>query len=334
LEARAAGAIRIPHVTRLDQATLIVRDTGVIDTAQLTDLTEATLTADGAEPDFGALSNIHNTSVTATRGGVARLTTVAAVDNSSTTTWEADDAGSLVDLSSVTEVVLAANQRLYVNAYRGGKIDLRQVGVLSTGEVRVLADGVGSLVDLTGLSGFIGEGGSQSSLRATSSGVILLGEEAFLLANVSIEIQPGNPVLPATLARTPALTLYGRPWHSYWVETRDRRSAESPWVFFARVPMTTTLQVIAPVAPPNMAFQVREFIADLPILDIFDAPGQQVQLVLYGTPSRAYEIQSVSGADAGLPWQPGDVATMTNSFRIFAPIPAPGTQQLFRAKQR
>jgi hypothetical protein len=56
--------------------------------------------------------------------------------------------------------------------------------------------------------------------------------------------------------------------------------------FAARVPLTTIFQTFALAPPPNTAFRVWEFVADLAILDLNRLSRTNVQLVLYGTPPR------------------------------------------------
>ena len=334
LEAQTGASILIPNVTQLERAGLRIDDTGLITTAQLNLLTNVDLTVDGAAPNFGRVTNIDDTSVTALNGGVARLTNVVRVvlgENSAT--WKAEDPDSLVDLSGLARVAVSYYERLTVQADNGGKVDLRRLESLSTGCVRVLADGAGSQVDLSGLSSFISVGNSASSLTAQNSGAILLGDQAFLLSNVNINIAAGNPVLPPTVVASSTLSLYGQPWHSYWVEKRDTLQPDSPWVFATRVPLVSALQAVAAKPPPNIEFRVWEFVADPPMLDLFGANGNQARMILYGMPNKSYQILSGASLASGATWQPGAVAAMTNAFRIFAPMPATEPWQFFRAKE-
>ena len=150
-----------------------------------------------------------------------------------------------------------------------------------------------------------------------------------------MNIPPGNPVLPPTLIASPTLTLYGKAWHSYWVERRDTSVPGSSWVFAARVPLTSSFQAFAPAPPPNTAFRVFEFVADPPILELWPQPGQQVQLVLYGAPAKTFELQTTNT----LPKLPTTwsfyetTGTMTNSFRIFPPFTPSNPRLFYRAKE-
>jgi hypothetical protein len=192
--------------------------------------------------------------------------------------------------------------------------------------VAILADGVGSVVDLQSLSGFVMTG--QGSLVAQNYGTILLSNGPFLLANVSINI-PGNVIPPS-----PTLTLYGQAWHSYWVDKRDTSSPDSVWIFAARVPLTNAFQVFAPAPPPHTAFRVKEFVADPSILDLNREGGGQVQLVLYGAPPKTFVLLSSASLGDTANWQPGASVTLTNPFRIFPPMLATNTTFFLRAKEQ
>jgi hypothetical protein len=154
-----------------------------------------------------------------------------------------------------------------------------------------------------------------------------------LLCNVAINIPPGNPVLPPTVAASSTLTLYGKAWHSYWVEMRDTTSPLNPWVFAARVPLTNSLQALPLTVAENVAYQVWEFVADPPILDLLPAANHTVLTIVYDAPGKTNQILRASSVDAGTTWAPGDITIMTNSFRNLGVTPASYPIQFFRAKR-
>jgi hypothetical protein len=334
LTAQTGASINIPNVTQLENAALEVDDTGVIPTAQLNLLTNCTLTVDGAAPNFSGLTNIDDTSVHAKEGGVARLTGVmwVAAGNQSPF-WHAEGGGSLIDLSGVLGVSVENAKILSVETSSGGKVDLHGLIALSTGEVQLTADEAGSVIDLSGLSGFISTGPGSSSLTAQNSGTILLGANAFLLCNVDINIPSGNPVLPPTVVASGGLTLYGKPWHSYWIEKRDTSSELNPWVFAARVGLTNSLQPFAPAPAPNTEYQVWEFVADPPILDLFPAANHHSLLIIYDTPGKTNQILRASSVTAGTTWDPGTVTIMTNAFRNLGTTSNSYPVRFFRAQR-
>jgi hypothetical protein len=333
LSAATGGSILIPGVTQLENASLEVDTTGTISTAQLNLLTNCTLTVNAAKPSFVSLTNIDDTWVYAYGGGAARLTNVLWVTcGNQSPRWHAEGSGSLIDLSQVIDVLVGYYQDVYVEAYSGGKVDLHRVVSLCTSSVQVTSDGSGSKVDLSGLTGFISTGNHSSSLTARNGGVILLGTQAFLLGNVDINIPAGNPVLPPTVVATGGLTLYGQAWHSYWVDKRDTTSESNPWVFLARVPLTNSLQLFAGAPAPNTEYQVSEFVADPPILDLFLAANSHFLMVVYDTPNKTNQLYKTSSLANGTTWSADVVNSMTNAFR-FVSITNSNPVRFFRAKR-
>jgi ureidoglycolate hydrolase len=334
LHAQTGASILIPNVTQLEHASLRMDNTGIISTAQLNLLTNVTLTVDACTPNFGRITNIDDTEVYAINGGMARLTNVFRVtEGNQNPTWQANGSGSLVDLSALIHLTVGYSRVLYVQAYGGGKVDVRGLTSLSTGPVQLTADGTGSLIDASGLSSFVSIGSSASSLTARNAGAISLNSQVLLLANVAINIPPGNPILPPTLAASPTLTLYGQPGHSFWIEKRDTRSDLNPWMFVARVPLTNAFQVVAPAASPNTEYRVWDFVADPPIIDILPAAGHQIQLVIYDTPGRTNQLLTATTLAPGTQWQAGPATVMTNAFLTLPPTAASDPVRFFRAKR-
>jgi hypothetical protein len=220
--------------------------------------------------------------------------------------------------------------RVQATASSGGLLLLSNLESLTSGNLSFLSDGVGSVIDLSKMSGMVLVNG-QGQLTAQNSGTILLNTQAFLLANVAINIAAGNPVLPPTLIASPTLTLYGQAWHSYLVENRNPLIPNNPFTFVARVPLTNAFQAFASAPPPNTAFRITEFVADPPLLDQVLLPEQLDELILYGAPGKSYQIQSETSLQGS--WTLGSTVAMTNSFRIFAPAPATAPAGFFRAKQ-
>jgi hypothetical protein len=114
----------------------------------------ATLTVNGAGSSVTAsgATIASDNDFYATSGGVIHLPNLNyVINNNQNATWRADGAGSLVDLSSVTDLTVGYYRALYVQAYSGGKVDLRRLTSLATGSVQVTADGTGSVIALTRL---------------------------------------------------------------------------------------------------------------------------------------------------------------------------------------
>lgn len=169
-----------------------------------------------------------------------------------------------------------------------------------------------------------------SSLTAQNGGRILFTDEAMLLANVSIDIPEGDPLLPATLIASPTVILYGEPWHSYWIDRRDTRLPDNPWVFAARVPLLVPFQAFAPAPPTDTEFRLFEFFANPPIVDLVWGANHQFQMVLYGTPNTTAKVLSTLNLQAGALWQPWTSLSMTNAFRVLDPVAAPDAKRFFK----
>jgi hypothetical protein len=289
----------------------------------------------GGSASLTGLTNLDSTTrLYATSGAVVDVPAVGQAASRIDTTWQADGAGSRVMLTGLTNLTSSSAAWLHIRATSGGRLELGNVTSITDGYAEVIADGNNSVVDLSHLSGFVMQNG-QGRLDAVNGGVILLNDEAWLLANVAINIQSGNPVLPPALIASPTLTLYGKTWNSYWIEKRDTSAKAGAWEFVARVPLTNTFQAFAPTPKPNTAYRVREFVADPAILDINLINGTDVQLVLYGQPQISFDVQSAQNIDVSpVVWSPL-VATdpMTNSFRIPPPLTPAGTKQFYRSRK-
>jgi hypothetical protein len=116
------------------------------------------------------------------------------------------------------------------------------------------------------------------------------------------------------------------------VEEWDALVANSP-VTTLLVPLTNSFQAFASAPPPNTAFTITEFVANPPILQFVVAPDGGEQLVLYGLTNATYQVQSTMRVKAPVTWTNGNVAVMTNAFRIFPETALVGAMQFYRAKQ-
>ena len=334
LSAQSGAILLIPNVTQLEHASVRIQDSGQVTTAQIDLLTNVTLTVDAAAPNFGRLTNIDDTSIYALNAGIARLTNVMrAVVGDRNPAWQADGTGSLIDLSRLTELEQSYYQRVYVQAYDGGTVDLRALSSSCSGTMAILADGNGSTVNLSGLSSMLGFGSGSPSLTAKDGGSILMNHQGVLLANAFVDVPPGDALLPSRLTATNLLTLCGKPGHSYSIETRDATLPGSPWTFLMRVPLTNATQLLNLVASVGTDLRVFEFVGNPPLLELIVSPVSQLQLCLYGESNKAYQILSTMSLSADSIWQPVDTVTMTNAFRMFQidSVVAPGL--FYRAKQ-
>jgi hypothetical protein len=366
--AQSNGTVLLPQLVDGAMVQLTMRSGGTVPTGQWTRLWRLTL--DGVVTNFPALTNVvEGGIITLANGAVLTAPLLAAIDHvnlfasggsalslpavqsyntgtlrassggqivltnlvscgGGTLSATADGSGSFVGFSGLTNLSVSAGKVFSATANGGGSLDLHRLESISGGSARFLSDGTGSLIDLSNLSGFITPLGA-SSLVAQNGGVILMNSTAvFLLANVAV-------TLPGVIAElSPAMVLHGLAWQSYWVEQRDTRNAANPWQFLARVPQTNEFQTFASAPRPDAAFRVWEFTADPPILDLWRQADGQVQLVLYGATNKTYAVQSTNSLPniAG-DWPEMATASMTNSFRIFPPVPAIESSRFYRGRQ-
>jgi RHS repeat-associated protein/uncharacterized repeat protein (TIGR01451 family) len=127
----------------------------VATTTQLGRVGSATL--DAQSVSFDHLTTLNDTSLYAQNGAVLTVPLVNSVTRtlSSDVTWQANGAGSQIVLPAVTNLVGFANGGVwYLQAYNGGHLALNGVQTLTNGFFNVLADGAGSVVDLSQVTEF------------------------------------------------------------------------------------------------------------------------------------------------------------------------------------
>jgi hypothetical protein len=334
-EASAGGTIQASNFVGGPLVGIIVNPGGNLPLAQLRRLFSITANG-GAIANLAGLTNLDGGSLSAATGGQIILPALQLVNpfaGCNNASWVANGSGSQIIATALFAFAGSACSTDDIDALAGGQIVLQNLGSLNGLYLHVLADGAGSLINLTNLTSFLSATAGSSSLTAQNSGVILLGTQAFLLQNININIPPGNPILPAVTNSGPSLNLYGTAGHSYLIEQLNTIISGATWQFFLRVPLTNALQQIAGAVPANTAFRITDFVADPPLLDVLKVPVQSVEVVLYGATNKTYELDSATNLTAPVPWISNSVAAMTNAFRIFPPtaISMPGT--FFRAKQ-
>jgi hypothetical protein len=221
---------------------------------------------------------------------------------------------------------------LAIEAETGGQLLLGGLQTIASGGVAFLCDGAGSVISLTNLSAFVLQN-ALGSVTAQNGGTILFNNQAFLLANVSISIPSGNPIIPPTVVAAPTLTLYGVPWHSYLVQERNNSQPNGPGSTFL-VALTNAFEAVAASPPTNTAFLVTDFVANPAILQIQLTSDFQAQLVLFGLTNADYFIQSTPNLRPPITWTTlGIDVPMTNAFRIFSETPVSSQGQFYRAKR-
>ncbi|MCA9185233.1 MAG: hypothetical protein KDA99_06420, partial [Planctomycetales bacterium] len=156
LRAVDGGQILTPNLTTLGRIQLeVIGPTSSIDTADIITVNQTSLLASG--------------------GGTVELPLVTSiVHEANSVTIQADGAGSLMDLTSVTTFAGATVAGTSVQATLGGRVDLSNVVSITAGATSVTANGPGSVVDLAKLQEFAADNlASTRLLRAANGGQIL-----------------------------------------------------------------------------------------------------------------------------------------------------------------
>lgn len=331
LEARNFGTIVVPNFQGGETLTVVIKSGGVLDTAQLHLLKSMTVSA--TTVSVPGITNLFAGDLIVESGAVLSLPNLTNHNQGGlciTTTWTVDGAGSVLNLPGLIRLTGGTCVPLTIQALNGGQAVLSGLTHIPAGKVHFFSSGSGSLVNLLSLSNFVTYPHA-SELTVTNNGSIQLNREGLILAGVAIKTLAGNGTPPAVnLTNINRTLLFGRPWHSYWVDQRSTSSPTNPWTFYQRVPLTNDFQTIAPSAAVSTEFYVREFVANPQLLDISVRTGPNVQLVLYAPTNQSFTIQATTNL-APANWTTLTSVTMTNTFRILPEIPVTTPQRYFRA---
>ena len=172
------GEIRLPSgPLTLSSTTIALDGTGIFPLDRFTSLTHDQLSLQGGTYDLPNLTNIDGTAINAGGGAVVTLpsvTSYANPNNYAQTYLQANGAGTVLSLPALSGLGVVQST-LYLEAFQGGHALFPALAAVnSTAQavqyVQVVADGAGSLVDLSGLKNFSSPYGS---LSATNGGTIL-----------------------------------------------------------------------------------------------------------------------------------------------------------------
>ena len=175
----------------------------------------------GASQFSGTLSISNNATLTVIGGGssvIASGATVAAdsdfnaasggaihlpnlkyvINNTQNVTWRADGAGSLLDLSSITNLTLGSSRVCYVQAYNGGAVDLHRV-TAAAGAVQIDARDAGTVVNLGGLTGRWASLGSYTLILHAQTGASILIPNVTQLENAELRVDNTGTISTAQL---------------------------------------------------------------------------------------------------------------------------------------
>jgi hypothetical protein len=330
LTASSGATVEIPDITETRGVSFYLSGDSKVPVAQLRSFNEGSIRLTTQTNVFDGLTKFTGR-VDSSYQGRAEFPGLTQLSATNYSVVFSAASGGVVDLWHVTNAS-AKPYSLALSALDGGRIEIRNLETIVAGQVDVRADGTDAVVDLRGLTGFFSDNNA-SSLRTTSGGVILLNSDAMLLAGVAIDFQ-GNAVgvVPQFLAPSQSLVLYGQPWQSYHIESRDPSVADSPWSLYRRVPLTEPLQTVSARAPKDLALRVHAFIADPPEVDIRLSAPSTVAPVLFGVPGRTYLLETRTALGPG-GWQDGSTVTLTNSFFILPSAAATNTARFYQSRQ-
>lgn len=184
LRAFNGGVVKIPGLVQLDGLSLELDDTGILANADGSDVTnqvtaQLSAVSDGGlrmirnDYDFSGISTFSNSNAIAEEGAVLSLpgVTTYTPNFSSDRFIRANGLGSRADLSNVQS--LSGNRfgsrNLFIQAQNGGRVEMADAGpAIVGGRITIDANGLGSVVDLSSVSGIQATG----TLRATNGGTV------------------------------------------------------------------------------------------------------------------------------------------------------------------
>ncbi len=156
VEAQGGGKVLLPQLTEVNRVSFTLDGGGFISTAQIRSLGWANLAVNG-----GSVLSFPGVGSYQEPGGCESLT------------WMASGAGSVLDLSAMTNITGGDCGTLVLQALAGGRVALSNVVALADGNVSVFAGGTNSVVDLSGLPAYQGTNFTLSA-DATAGGKVLL----------------------------------------------------------------------------------------------------------------------------------------------------------------
>ncbi len=184
--------------TGADASELWVQEGGKVVSPNLTSIVDVTIRVSGvtSQVDLDKLANVDRTRISATNGGLVVLPLVTAYAGSSGYRggFESSNAGSLIDLSSITAFSGGYDESTELVASGGGKLDLRQVPEFAGGIVELRLDGPTTVVDLSALTSWTSTGEERSRL-ALQNGAKLLAPNLSSLVDVRVQVTDANSQL-------------------------------------------------------------------------------------------------------------------------------------------
>lgn len=152
-EARNQGTILLPDFNGGSTVSITIKSGGQLDAAQITLLKG--LTVSGTSLSLPGITRLFAGDIIVEGGAVLSFPNLANHDQGTrcvVNRWSSSGAGSILDLSSLTNLTGASCGSLDVRALAGGLINASNLVSISEGRVDFLSDGTNSLIDMEKLS--------------------------------------------------------------------------------------------------------------------------------------------------------------------------------------
>ncbi|MCB9949900.1 MAG: VCBS repeat-containing protein [Planctomycetaceae bacterium] len=211
LQAIGNGTILAPNLKRMIDIIATLRPNGILSTEQWESTNGGTVVADGVNVVLPNLVAGDQTSFIARNGGGLTLPALSSYAaggyNGYTPQFKAEGAGSLLDLSSLTDLVgKTAYNYMYVRAFSGGRLVMNSVTSIDDGYLDMWCDGEESFIDASGLTHW--NPWAISYMRASAGGAIQLADVLDIEA-VQVTIDPEGTLLLSELRVQASSTLKG-----------------------------------------------------------------------------------------------------------------------------
>jgi hypothetical protein len=208
LEARNAGVILVPILQGGQTLAVTIRSGGSLDTSQLNLL--KSLTVSGTSLSLPGITNLFSGDLIVDQGAVLSFPNLfrhTQAIGCTASTWSVSGSGSILDLSSMTNVTGSTCGSLSINALAGGLMNLSNLVTIYDGIIAFLCDGTNSRVNLSALQN------SFSATRTVSFEVRNLGNIAMPQmsggATVAVTVKTNGVMPTAQIKQLNSVTVLG-----------------------------------------------------------------------------------------------------------------------------
>jgi hypothetical protein len=296
----------VPQITEGERVSLTLRQDGAIDTSQLVRIKNVTV--DGATLTLPQVTNINGSSLWVSSGGKLILPGVESYTRGdwNGAIWQAAGVGSVLELPGLTNIGASCPVTFWIQALGGAQIQLPNLAAVADCDVRVLAEGSGSLVSMAAVDELVPAAGARIELVAQ-------GEGRVDLANVE-SIAGGSVVLVADGAGSrielPKLTAFATP------------------LGISELTATNAGKVILPGQALLLANVAVNVLLGPDVPPTFSA-GASVSL--YAVPWASYQVDVRDSRDPAGSWSLWKRVAQTNQLQVIGS--APLSWQVFRVAE-